>query len=145
MLRNIMKTEEIEKNILSTINTSVYSDQLRFSLNNIYHFTDKLSAPGTYIFSDNIRYYQISIGDRGKQSEDKIVNDIEKIYFDVYNNLAFNVALKIADKNKKEDYRRELFRCQLEILSTIGKVYEEKGREKIEKILKESPYDDTLY
>ena len=51
-----------------------------------------------------------------------------------------------AKKNWKEgeDFRRELFRKEIEIYSLFGDEYERKKRNEIEKILKRNPYSDNL-
>lgn len=140
-----MNTKQIEVAILNEIKSSKYYKQLKVAFKNSYFFTDKLSFPGVYIYSDGMRYHHISIGDRGEKSQDTITEDINELYFTIFDTLSFNVALKVANKNKEEDFRRELFKCQLEILSSINKIYEVKGLEKINIVLEKFPYDDTLY
>ena len=60
--------------------------------------------------------------------------------------ISFDIAMDYAEKNRKEgeDFRRELFRKEIEIYSLFGDEYERKKRNEIEKILKRNPYSDDL-
>ena len=43
-----------------------------------------------------------------------------------------------------EDWRRLMFRKQLELLKNLGEEYHMRGQKAIKNILQENPYDDTF-
>ena len=69
----------------------------------------------------------------------------EKVLLYVLDIVSFDVAMNHAKRNRKEneDFRRELFKKEIEIYSLFGEKCEKKKRREVEKILKKKPYHDT--
>ena len=84
--------------------------------------------------------------EKGEIREKKIMLKKEDVLLYVIDIISFDIAMDYAEKNRKEgeDFRRELFRKEIEIYSLFGNEYERKKRNEIEKILKRNPYSDDL-
>lgn len=105
----------------------------------------KNSIEGTYIYSQNNTYHILYV-EKGEIREKKIMLKKEDVLLYVIDIISFDIAMDYAEKNRKEgeDFRRELFRKEIEIYSLFGNEYERKKRNEIEKILKRNPYSDDL-
>lgn len=64
----------------------------------------------------------------------------------MYSIITFNEAVKYAmvKREKDKDWRRTLFKRQLELLRFIGEIYYKRGNEEIETILLTSSYKDNI-
>lgn len=102
------------------------------------------SIEGIYIYSKNNGYH-IWYVEKGKVRERRITLKKETVLLYVLDIVSFDVAMNHAQKNRKEneDFRRELFKKEIEIYSLFGEKYEKKKRREVEKILKKNPYNDN--
>lgn len=102
------------------------------------------SIEGTYIYSKNNGYH-IWYVEKGKVRERRITLKKETVLLYVLDIVSFDVAMNHAKRNRKEneDFRRELFKKEIEIYSLFGEKYEKKKRREVEKILKKNPYNDN--
>lgn len=102
--------------------------------------------PGTYIYEKNGIYHYIGVGDRGGIDNEIKTSNINDILYKIYSTITFNEAVKFAmtNREKDKDWRRILFKKQLELLRCIGEIYYEKRNKEIETILSTSPYKDNI-
>ena len=98
---------------------------------------------GTYIFNQNNEYH-ILYTEKGKVKEDSVTFEKEEVLWRIVEIISFDTAMKYAIENKEEgkDFRRALFKKEIEIYSLFGEKFEKKKRIEIEEILKKSPYND---
>ncbi len=101
------------------------------------------SIEGTYIFVQN-REYHILYTEKGKVREDRVTSEKEEVLWAVMDIISFDIAMEHAIKNKEggRDFRRELFKKEIEIFALFGIKFEKKKRQEIEEILKKNPYND---
>lgn len=113
--------------------------------NNIYFDNGyRNSIEGTYIYSKNNGYH-IWYVEKGKVREQRITLKKETVLLYVLDIVSFDVAMNHAQKNRKEneDFRRELFKKEIEIYSLFGEKCEKKKQREVEKSLKKNPYNDN--
>lgn len=101
------------------------------------------SIEGTYIFVQN-REYHILYTEKGKVREDRVTSEKEEVLWAVMDIISFDIAMEYAIKNKEggRDFRRELFKKEIEIFALFGIKFKKKKRQEIEEILKKNPYND---
>lgn len=109
-----------------------------------YHFSygNGFYEPGIYIYEEKKKYYYIDIGDRGGVENEIESSDPEDILYRIYSTVTFNEAVRFASlkKEKNTDWRKDLFKKQLELLMGIGEKYYKRRKKEIEVILSKSPY-----
>jgi len=143
MDKNILTTVEIENHIKKEISKSPYADELNKYLAMLFHFTNKLSWQGTYIYSDEEGYHIIHIGDRGERHPDEKPKTLEDICWRVHETLAFNVESRIPEK-LDENSRLNYFKKRLEILATIDEKYFILAQKDMERTLYAAPIGHSL-
>ena len=136
----MLSTIELEKYIKSEISNRLGEidwKDINFKEGN------KSSIEGTYIFNRNNKYH-ILYTEKGNVKEDRITSKKEEVLLTVVEIISFNIAMEYAIKNKEEgkDFRRVLFKKEIEIYSLFGEKLETKKRKEIEEILKNNPYND---
>ncbi len=136
MLSTIELEKYIKKEILDRLGKVNWGD-INFKEGN------KNSIEGTYIFNQNNEYH-ILYTEKGKVKEDRVTTEKEELLCYIVEIISFDIAMEYAIKNKEEgrDFRRALFKREIEIYSLFGEKFEKKKRLEIEKILKKNPYND---
>ena len=71
--------------------------------------------------------------------------DINDLLYRVFRSIAFSMAAELLANNviEKEDYRRQYFSKQLEILSVLNKDWKDRAAQEHQVILKFIPFDDV--
>ncbi|MBC8536433.1 Imm63 family immunity protein [Feifania hominis] len=138
----MLKTHQLEreiKNCIYDVLPGVNMERFKFSVG-----TDN-SPEGIYIYSQDGAYHWI-FTERGKVRDHKILNSEEDVLWYVLDEILFDIALDFAEKNmiKGEDFRRQLFKKEIELYSKFGDFFKKRKIAEIEKILKSDPYRDTL-
>lgn len=136
MLSTIELEKYMKKEVLEVLG-NVNWENINFKEGN------KNSIEGTYIFNKNNEYH-VLYTERGEIKEDRVTNKEEAVLWCIVEIISFNIAMKYAIKNKVEgkDFRRALFKKEIEIYSLFGEKFEKKKRFEIEEILKKNPYND---
>lgn len=136
MLSTIELEEYIKKEILDRLWKVNWGD-INFKEGN------KNSIEGTYIFNQNNEYH-ILYAEKGKVKEDRVTSEKEEVLWCILEIISFDIAMEYAKKNREEgrDFRRALFKKEIEIYSLFGEKFEKKKRLEIEGILKKNPYND---
>lgn len=135
------------KTLFKRINDSVKEEYRTNELENLYfQESDDDYLPGTYVFSDKEGYHLDYVGDRGGIVEKNIIEDIDKLYFELCWELASTISTDYASKNREKgkDWRRVMFAKRLELLGSASDSFIPYGQKKIDEILSQSPYDDKL-
>ncbi len=99
---------------------------------------------GVYVFSKKEKYHIVYI-ERGKVKEEKIIYQKEDVLWFVLEDIAFELTVQYALQNRSndKDFRRALFKREIEIYSLFGEMFKQKKEKEIEEILKENPYNDA--
>lgn len=139
MLSTIELEKYVKKEILDRLGEVNWKD-INFKEGN------KNSIEGTYIFNHNSEYHILYM-EKGKVREDKITSEKEEVLLSIVEIISFDIAMEYAIKNREEgrDFRRELFKKEIEIFSLFGEKFEKKKRSEIEEILKRNPYNDSWF
>lgn len=84
----------------------------------------------------------IVYGERGIEFERKTVSDIEDLLYYVFDDVTHLMAsdYELRNRNENEDFRRLLFRKQIELMGRISEEYAKKLERDIGRILKVAPY-----
>lgn len=117
------------------------------TVNNIHFcYGDGGYDPGIYVYEKNGVYYYVGVGDRGGVDDEIKTLNIDDILYKIYSTITFNEAVKFAmmNREKDKDWRRVLFKRQLELLKSLGDMYYNRRSEEIETILLTSPYKDNI-
>ena len=101
------------------------------------------SIQGTYIFCKNGKYH-ILFTEKGKVREDKTTLEKEEVLWNVVEIFSFDIAMEYAMNNREKgkDFRRALFKKELEIYSLFGEKFERRKKIEFDEILKKNPYND---
>lgn len=136
----MLETKELEKEIkdrIANVMPNLELKQIKFCVG-----TDS-SPEGTYIYMENDKYYYV-FTEKGKIREKKELVTEEDVLWYVLEVVLFNVAMDYAIKNRKkgEDFRRILFKKEIELYSRFGEIFKMRKVEAINKILECNPYID---
>ena len=122
----------------------------RYIVYNIFNinFSDRIShmPPGMFCYSDGKSYHYGEVGDYGEVTSEEFDNLFDLTY-EIISFQTHGLAFAYAHKNsdKQNDIRRIAFPQQIELMKIIGDDYVKMVEAKITEILKEAPYDDSLY
>ena len=94
----LLTTKDIKRKVQNLILTSPYSSQLNSYLDNMYHFTNQITFPGEYIYSDSEGYHHVSVQERGNKVNIQNTLDLDSIISEILWNLSFNVSLVISKR-----------------------------------------------
>jgi hypothetical protein len=111
------------------------------------HFnSNNNNESGNYCYSDDKGYHYITY-QRGIEVKRVDTNNVDEISYLTLDSDILHMAMEYARINRKdgEDWRRLLFKKELEYWSIIGEPYYSIAEKKVEKIIKESPFVDQKY
>ena len=142
----VMTTEDLRQvvvNDLAKIGTNPEKE-------NIFFWDDQPDRlPGMHYTVSDGRIREISVGDRGAVYPEKEYDNIEDALAPAYDCITLNMAcayeLSVREENPPQDFRRIAFAKQLELLKILGEGYYLRRKKRIEEILRENPYDDSLF
>lgn len=144
-------TEELEKHIKNNLlilnNYAGKEYAVEFSKIIFFEKAYDNSIPGSYIYSNSTGYHIDGVGDRGGIVSRFATENLEELYSKVFYSAASLISVNYAARNKikGKDWRRVMFKYRLELLSLLGWEYYKKGKDEIDKILENAPYDDSLF
>ena len=136
----MLETKELEKEIkgrIANVMPNLELKQIKFCIG-----TDS-SPEGMYIYMENDKYYYV-FTEKGKIREKKELVTEDDVLWYVLEVVLFNVAMDYAIKNRKkgEDFRRILFKKEIELYSRFGENFKMRKVEAINRILECNPYID---
>ena len=145
MYLNLQEVEKKVKNMFSKMEESV---EEKYRVKNDLFFIESIPnyLPGTYVYVDEKGYHMDFVGDRGGIVAEEIYTEINDLLFQLCWDRASSISIEFAAKNKEsgKDWRRIMFKKILELLKILSDNYYEQGKEKINIILSENPYNDSL-
>lgn len=138
---------DIKNIVMEDLKKVIDESVIESKVNNVHFgYGDGSYEPGAYVYEKHGVYYYVGVGDRGGVDDEIETSNIEDILYKIYSTITFNEAVKFAmiNREKDKDWRRILFKKQLELLRCIGEIYYKKRKEEIETILLTSPYKDNI-
>ena len=146
MYLNLQDIENKIKELLSTIERGVEKEDRVENDNLFFQQRNENYLPGTYVYVDEKGYHIDYVGDRGGIVDKKMYTVIEDMFFQLCWEKVSPISIKFASKNREKgkDWRRIMFNKRLELLKMTNNNYYEQGKEIINSILAENPYNDTL-
>ena len=137
----MLSTDELKKYVCNEIQTrleDVTFDNLFFT-----EGTDN-SVEGTYIFSRNNEYH-ILFAEKGKIRSDIVTYEKREVLWNAVEIISNNIIMQyaICNREKGKDFRRALFKKEVEIFSLFGEDFRKRKIDEIEEILKKNPYTDV--
>ena len=122
----------------------------------IEHLAAKISAPPIYLptfgnsrhdGSHHIaldRLYHWVVCERGSELERRSTTDLDELLFWVFSTVTFSMAVEfeVAHRRNAEDFRRQLFRKQEELLSKLSQPWADRETRDHRTILQENPFRD---
>jgi len=141
---NILKTNDLEKYIKNIINETLtkYSQpDINFSINFKKGCIGDMD--GEYVYSSSIEYYYLFL-ERGNIENEKNTTDLFDIVYWSLQEYIFNLAMDYAQENRNplSDFRRILFKKELEIWKSVGQNFYMRRKQEIDKLLIDNPYID---
>ncbi|MEM9859817.1 MAG: Imm63 family immunity protein [Bacteroidota bacterium] len=99
-----------------------------------------------YIEVDSLGYHFI-ISERFIELERRTTNDINDLIYWVLDGITHEMAVRkeLKYRKEREDFRRQLFEIQVDLMEKVSIDYAKRLKKKISEILNVSPYDDSLY
>jgi hypothetical protein len=93
--------------------------------------------------------YHYVIVERGEELRRVTTDDLDQLLYFVFEGVTFSLACDYAARHRAvfavfQDFRRPLFRRQIELLSMISPAWAETESKEQERILKQHPFDDSL-
>lgn len=146
MYLNLQEIEKKMKEMFFLIDKGV-DEEYRVKNNSLFfQQSNENYLPGTYVYVDEKGYHIDYVGDRGGIVDKKIYTAIEDLFFQLCWEKVTSISIEFASKNREagKDWRRIIFKKRLELLKILNNNYYEKGKEIINSILSENPYNDTL-
>lgn len=94
------------------------------------------------LIADRIFYYVVT--ERGKEYERRFTPDPDELLYWFVSDAAFAAACDWEVRNRRpdEDFRRQLFSKQVELLALVSGAWAQRQRLEQEVILKDHPFDD---
>ncbi|MEZ4973092.1 MAG: Imm63 family immunity protein [Cyclobacteriaceae bacterium] len=85
--------------------------------------------------------YNYVCRERGEEIFRKIPFDLDELFYEVFDNLTFEMATKWEVKNRKEneDFRQQMFAKQVDLMTRINKDFGVRLNSKLQRILKFEP------
>lgn len=86
------------------------------------------------------------VTERGIEHERRKTSDAEELLFWIVSDLTWEMAVEweVRHRIEGEDFRRQMFRKDIELMSLVSEDWARRKKEKYEKILGQYPFDDRL-
>ena len=90
--------------------------------------------------------YHYVVCERGNENERRTTEDLHELLYWLMNGITFTMAcdFELQHRVPKQDFRRLLFKTQLDLLKRIDVDFYKREEAEIKEILLENPYDDSL-
>lgn len=132
----------MQKKIINSLKSILQDDSIQRYLAT-YHFEPYQAGaePGIYIWAAGNVYSYIEVDERGEADEVVRTENSEDISYTVCSHISLNEAIKRAmNHGAEDDFRKNMFEEQLELLGQIKVEYKDRRQKEIEQILNEYPY-----
>src|SRR5258707_252458 len=130
------------------------------SINDRYHvIAQQLAAPAKFVrFATTAQHdgsahiefiggeFHYVVTERGSEHERRKTSDAEELLFWLVSDLTWEMAVEweVRHRIQGEDFRRQLFRKDIQLMSSVSEDWARRKKEKYKKILREYPFDDGM-
>lgn len=136
---------------------TTFTKELRAFLGHVDRLAEIIDAPElllpTYGVSEDFArphiefaggQYHYVVVERGKEIDRKSSTDIDEILFHVFEGVTFSMAVDFERRRRRrnEDFRRQLFDAQLELLAKLNPDWRRRTRERLDEVLTRHPFVD---
>lgn len=96
-------------------------------------------------FANGTYYYVVT--ERGTEFERESFTDKDDLLYRLVADITFGMAVDHELRNRigGQDFRRVMFGKRIELMERVGPEFGAKARQETAEILKENPYDDSLF
>lgn len=147
MSKNTKQIEIEIRKLFNNINNGVEEEYRIMDMNSMFfEESNPAKAPGIYVYADSIGYHLDIVGDRGGIVEERTINNLEDLYFELCWTHSSSISTLYAGKNriKGRDWRRIMFAKRIQLLEKINSDFAKRGKTLIDEILENAPYNDKL-
>jgi hypothetical protein len=97
-----------------------------------------------HIEVDELAYHYV-VAERGKEVSRLTTTDLDELLYHVFQGVTFRLAgiYEVNHRAKNQDFRRILFRRQIELLLQLSDAWSKRCAQELELILREHPFDDN--
>jgi hypothetical protein len=131
---------------LSTIRTKIkqYCKQIK-APSDLMTIRGVPSAYGEPHVEIDAKGYHYVVCERGKENERRITEDLHELLYWLMKGITFEMACdyELHQRIPNQDFRRLLFKTQLDLLKRISADFHTRKEEEIKEILLQNPYDDS--
>ena len=105
--------------------------------------SDEFGTPHVEINEEGYNYV---VSERGEEYERNQTKDIDKLLYWIFKSVVFIMAsdYELEHRKSNEDFRRQLFTKQIELMEQLDSKFGQWIREELDKVLEKFPYDDKL-
>jgi hypothetical protein len=145
----LLTTRELEKYIIDLyLNVKSYAenDGVYMPLQVLFENTTKPKGfISAFAHADKEGYHYTVIGDHGELHKYPITRDLFEFTYQVLNIYIFQMAVNYERANRLDDQdsRRIMFAKELQYWSLLGEDFAERGKQRIDEVLRKYPYSDT--
>jgi Immunity protein 63 len=88
--------------------------------------------------------YHWVVIERGREQERRTTKDPDELYYWIFEAVSFDMAMAraMAEQRPNEDFRRALFRQQIDLIATLDPAWGRRCRDEIGTILAKDPFAD---
>ena len=136
----MLSTKNLEKYVKNEINSRLAD----VTYGNVFFKKGTASSvEGTYIFTKN-KEYHILYTEKGEVRSDIVTCDEREVLWHALIIISIRITSQYAKHNRepRKDFRRALFKKEIEIFALFGEDFKKRKTEEIEEILKYYPYVD---
>ena len=96
-----------------------------------------------YVECEGGKFFYV-VWERGQEFERRATTDPDELLYWLVRNITRDMALEyeLAHRIESEDFRRQYFRKDIELLESVDSKWAERMRQEYERILAEHPFDD---
>ena len=140
----MLTTEELKK-LVETIVAEKIQPHFEEKFNIRIHFTSATDYDweGTYIFTEDELYHCNGV-ERGRVQNERTTTSLDEITYWALTDVIFPLSMRYATQRQKEgeNFRRAMFRFELEAFGYAGEVYRAMLQARIDWALEQAPFND---
>jgi len=136
----VLSTKKLKEYILDEI-TPRLGDM---ACSDLFFCEGKNGSPeGIYVFQKNGKYF-VSYSEKGSIFGEFCTTNPRDVLWEILNGISSSIAIEYAKNNRVQgqDFRRTLFRKEIEIMAEFGEDFKERKKRIINNILERFPYND---
>jgi hypothetical protein len=95
----------------------------------------------------DLQGYHFVVVERGTERSRFTTRDLDELFYKIFQSVSFNLACdyELAHRIETQDFRRLLFKRQVDLLSEVSEGWGRRRSKEHEEILREHPFDDCCF